>query len=231
MTLLYTRTFHLFSLSKVAPTKAKFCKTLCTSILIECFVDKVLPISIISDFLKVFGLALIFWWLTKVRADRKISRLVQMVTLENGPLWFMWSFCPSFITLSSRNDFHIISSVVLKLLCVSIFCKSKRRWTQNCCQICCCISLGTHSQSEIIFNKERNTKEKHGHGNMKWGMVIIAMFWPNVLITMCLFLAGWKTNTDVWWVYCRSSICIELLLAWSSFEAPADIAWLHWHSK
>ena len=124
MTLLYTRTFHLFSLSKVAPTKAKFCKTLCTSILIECFVDKVLPISIISDFLKVFGLALIFWWLTKVRADRKISRLVQMVTLENGPLWFMWSFCPSFITLSSRNDFHIISSVVLKLLCVSIFCKS-----------------------------------------------------------------------------------------------------------
>ena len=107
MTLLFTRAFyrfHLFSLSKVAPTKAKLCITLCTSILIECFVDKVLPISIISDFLKVFGLALIFWWLTKVRADRKISRLVQMVTLENGPLWFMWSFCPSFITLSSRNE-------------------------------------------------------------------------------------------------------------------------------
>ena len=127
MTLLFTRAFyhfHLFSLSKVAPTKAKLCITLCTSILIECFVDKVLPISIISDFLKVFGLALIFWWLTKVRADRKISRLVQMVTLENGPLWFMWSFCPSFITLSSRNDFHIITSVLLKSLWISIFCKS-----------------------------------------------------------------------------------------------------------
>ena len=162
MTLLFTRAFyhfHLFSLSKVAPTKAKLCKTLCTSILIECFVDKVLPISIISDFLKVFGLALIFWWLTKVRADRKISRLVQMVTLENGPLWFMWSFCPSFITLSSRNDFHIISSIVLKLKCVSIFF-AKEKVNAKLLSDLLCISLGTLSQSELIFNKERNTKKR-----------------------------------------------------------------------
>ena len=74
-----------------------------------------------------------------------------------------------------------------------------------------------HNQNLCLTKKETQKKEKHGHDNSKWDLGVCQRVtlkriddYCNVLakrvLAMISFLVSWKTNTDVCWVYCRSSM-------------------------